>query len=1154
MTEEKPAQPEDPRDRFRRLLDEAEKIEKEASAEESQPEPPEEEFEPPVPKPKSDYPSTYLDLLGREPEPGEPVHEDLLSETRPEDVLSSKVDQVDEDSDEELIEGETLPHEEATTPPPPSLGTTPQAAPPALDTQGMPLPRRVDEIDMGATRVTPSSFEDVPAPRPATTPPVAQPPPPKKRVRPKLQTARLERGLGCLLRMSLLGAFVFVVIAVIAASIGFYVYWQIANDLPDPSDLRDRVSQFETTRILDRNGNLLYEILDPTGGRRTYIPLEDMSPYLVAATIATEDKEFYNHPGFDAMAIVRAFWQNLDSKETVSGASTITQQLTRTMFLSAEERAQRTYRRKLREAILAAEITRRYTKNEILEIYLNENFYGNLAYGVEAASQTYFGVSASDLDLGQAAFLAGLPQLPSIYDVYTNRDVTLERQQTVLLLMFQTSQEQGCISVGNSPEPVCVEASVAAEAARAFESYEFRPPLIQMRYPHWVNFVRSILEAQYDPQTIYRSGFTVHTTLDPGLQDQAQDVVTNQVNSLADRHVTNGALVVIRPSSGEILAMVGSADFDNEDIDGQVNMAVSPRQPGSAIKPLTYIAAFEKGWTPSTLLWDVKTEFPPSGDPNDPRDPYVPVNYDNRYHGPMTVRTALANSINVAAVKSLDFVKIYDDPATPAEDGLVAMAKRLGITTLTRDDYGLSLTLGGGDVSLLELSSAYAVFANGGRKIPPVAITRIDDHLGEIVYQYEQPVGEPVLQPEHTFLISSILSDNEARTWMFGANSPLNLPFQVAAKTGTTNDFRDNWTIGYTPDVVVGTWVGNADYTPMQGTSGLTGAAPIWNSFMQAAVQQLTGGNPTRFMPPTGVVEQVICSVSGTEPSQWCPKQSSEYFVAGQPPLPSGQDLWQKANIDTWTGLLASPACKDFTDNKLGLNVKDPWAVKWIKETDQGRSWAKDLGFDDPIFFTPQTACAETDSRPILEINSPSDGVVINSSPLSIYGRADATSNYSELWLQWGRGNDPVDWDLLREDNDPVNPADELYEWDVSDLEAGVVSLRLRVLSTEGTFAEKIITLDLQVPTSTPTPTDQPTATFTSTATFTPTLTSTATLTSTPTFTPTNTLIPSDTPTATSTDVPTETLTETLIPSETPTLTPSETPSETPLPSATPTP
>ncbi len=1131
MSEEKPAQPEDPRERFRRLLDEAERVEQDEAPEDAS----EEELEPPVVPPRGDYPSTYLDLIGGQSESEGPPSVGTQDAPPPEPMAESEpaldLSSIEEEvvDEQEGVGGEaTLPQQETDTPPPPGLGTTPQTAPPALDTRGMPLPRRVDEIDLGGTQVTPSAYEQTESRRPATTPASVPPPPPKRRIRPKLQGAQLERTLGCLLRMSLLGAFVLVVLAVIAASAGFYVYWQIANDLPDPSDLRERVSQFETTRILDRNGNLLYEILDPSFGRRTYITLEEMSPFLVAATIATEDKEFYNHPGFDAMAIVRAFWQNLNSKETISGASTITQQLTRTMFLSAEERAQRTYRRKLREAILAAEITRRYTKNEILEIYLNENYYGNLAYGVEAAAQTYFGSSARDLDLGQAAFLAGLPQLPSVYDVYTNRDVTLERQQTVLLLMFQASQEQGCIYVGNSPQPICIEAGEAAEVARAFESYEFKPPQVQIRYPHWVNYVRSILEDQFDPQTIYRSGFTVFTTLDPGLQDQAQEVVKNQVDSLADKHVTNGALVVIRPSTGEILAMVGSADFDDESIDGQVNMAVSPRQPGSAIKPLTYVAAFEKGWTPATLLWDVHSEFPPSGDPNDPRDPYVPVNYDNRHHGPVTVRSALANSFNIPAVKALDFVGIYDDPTTSEEDGLIAMAERLGITTLTRDDYGLSLTLGGGDVSLLELSSAFAVFANGGRRIPAVAITRIEDHLGEVVYQYQQPVGDQVLRAEHAFLISSIISDNAARAPMFGTNSMLNLPFPVAAKTGTTNDFRDNWTIGYTPDVVVGAWVGNADYTPMQGTSGLTGAAPIWNSFMQIAVQHLTGGNPTPFMAPTGVIQQVICTASGTEPSQWCPSQRSEYFVAGQPPLPKGQDLWQKATIDTWTGLLASPSCNEFTENKLGLNVSDPWAIKWIEETDQGRNWASDMGFSDPVFFTPQHACSETDSRPILEITTPDDGDVITSSPLSIYGRADATSKFSEFWLHWGRGDDPVDWDLLREEDDPVNQPDEIYEWDVSELEAGVVSLRLRVLSSEDTYAETTVSIDLQVPTPTPTPTDTPTETPTPTATFTPTLTPT------PTFTPTDTLTPSITPTATETSLPTDTPTETPTPTPTP--------------------
>ncbi len=1111
MSEEKsPQQPEEePRERFRRLLDEAERVEQEiASLAEEENLTPDEDVE-------------------------EAPADDEQTQATPDST-----DEAGEDSpvDDTAAEAETLPHEQATVPPPPRLGTTPINAPPAVDTRGMPLPRRVDEIDRGGTRVSRTAIEREKASKSAPPPEVSPAAPAGESVSPPSRTFQPEQFLGCFLRMSILGAFLVVLLTLILGTTGLIIYRRIASDLPDPSDLRERISSFETTRILDRNGNLLYEILDPDAGRRTYVSLDEMSPYLVAATIAAEDEDFYNHPGFDPMAIVRAFWQNLASRETVSGASTITQQLTRTLFLSPEERASRTYRRKLREAILAAEITRRYTKDEILEIYLNENYYGNMAYGVEAAAQTYFGVSADQLNLAQASFLAGLPQLPSVYDIYTNREKTLQRHEDILMLMYQTSQEMGCLAVSNNPQPICVDAGEAAAAVEEIAAYEFKPPDVEMRYPHWVNYVRSILEERYDPQTIYRSGFSVYTTLDPGLQDTAQQVVSDQVAALADKHVTNGALVTIRPSTGEILAMVGSADFENADIDGQVNMAVSPRQPGSSIKPLTYVAAFEQGWTPATLIWDVRSEFPPSGDPNDTRPPYVPVNYDERYHGPMLVREALSNSINVAAVKTLDFVGIYDNPETEIRDGLVPMAERLGITTLTRQDYGLSLTLGGGDVTLLELSGAYTVFANGGRKVPLVAITRIEDHLGEIVYQYETPPGEQALRQEHAFLISSILSDNEARAPMFGYNSALNLPFQVAAKTGTTNDFRDNWTIGYTPDVVVGAWVGNADYTPMEGTSGLTGAAPIWASFMQTVVQQLTGGSPTSMLPPAGIVERVICAESGTEPSQWCPSQRREYFAADQLPLPEEEDLWQEATIDTWTELLASPECSDFTETELGLNVEDPWAVKWIKETNQGRAWAEEMGFSEPIFFTPQEECTEDDSRPILGLVSPDDGELIESSPVEIYGQVDATSNFERYKLLWGRGTDPDDWDTICKDDDPVPEPEEICSWEVDELEAGEVTLRLRLFSTEDTYAETSLQIDLQVPTPTPTPTSTYTQTATPTFTSTSTLTPTATLTPTVTETPTATLSPTSTftqttaPTATDTEAPTATQT----PSSTP--------------------
>jgi membrane peptidoglycan carboxypeptidase len=529
---------------------------------------------------------------------------------------------------------------------------------------------------------------------------------------------------------------------------------------------------------------------------------------------------------------------------------------------------------------------------------------------------------------------------------------------------------------------------------------------------------------------------------------------------------------------------------NNESIDGQVNMAVSPRQPGSSIKPVTYIAAFEKGWTPSTLIWDIYSEFPPSGDPNDPSDPYIPVNYDEGYHGPVTVRSALA--------------------------------RKLGINSFDRNDYGLSLTLGGGETTLLEMTGAYAVIANGGRLIPPVAITRIEDYQGNLVFQYSPPAGEQVIRLEHAFLISSILSDNQARTPAFGPDSVINLPFQAAAKTGTTNDFRDNWTIGYTPDLVVGTWVGNADYTPMQGTTGLTGAAPIWASFMQTAIQQLTGNNPTPFIKPAGVVERVICTISGTEPSQWCPSQRNEYFSADQLPLPKGYDLWQKASIDSWTGFLSSPECSDFIQQEMALNVTEKWAVKWIQDTDQGKSWAKALGFDDPIFFTPKKSCTINDSRPLLAFTSLSNGQVITSNPLTIYGLAGATADFYQYRLEFGFGGDPVEWELLDKSKIPVNQPDDLYEWDISDLPAGKVTLRLYLKSTQNTFAEVRVWLDLQVPTPTPTETPTPTPTPTSTWTLTPSITPSSTITPSPypTDTLTNTPEPTETPSPTDTDTP----------------------------------
>lgn len=989
--------------------------------------------------------------------------------------------------------------------PPPSLGSTPFTPPPALDERGMPLPRRMDEPPSPG-RTSPSSINRT---RSATVPTQ-----PQSKFMVWWKTSgpgglSKGQGWGCILRMLVIGLFIGIVMAIIGGSLAVYYYNRIASTLPEVQDLREQAAQFETTRILDREGNLLYELVDPSAGKRTYVPLDEISPYLVAATIATEDANFYSHPGYDVMAIARSFYYNLVSDQIVSGASTITQQLTKMLVLAPQEQVSRTYIRKLREAILAAEITRQYSKDEILELYLNEINFGNLAYGVEAAAETYFNTSAKNLTLGQASFLAGLPQLPAVYDIYTNREATLRRHESVLVLMYQTSLEQGCIQVSNNQQPICVGAGEATSAADEIKNYDFQAPTWEMHHPHWVYYITSLLENIYDPQTIYRSGFTVHTTLDPQLQEIAQNVVREQVELLESKHVTNGALIALQPSTGEILAMVGSADFDNKDIQGEINMSVSPRQPGSSFKPLTYVAAFEKGWTPATLIWDVPSEFPPSGDPNDPRDPYEPVNYDERFHGPVTVRKALANSYNIPAVKALDFVGIYDDPDTEKEEGLIPFAQRMGISTLDRNDYGLALTLGGGEVTLLDLTGAYATFANGGRQVPPVAITRIEDFQGNLIYEYQQPPGEQVIRPEHAFLISSILSDTNARIPGFGTNPVINLPFKAAAKTGTTNDFRDNWTLGYTPDLAVGVWVGNADYTPMQDTTGLSGAAPIWAEVMQEGIQRLTGGNPSGFSRPAGIVERVICSISGTEPSKYCPSQRSEYFAADQPPLTSDQDLWEEVVVDTWTNKLWTSDCPDYHTEKLGIHVDDPWAIKWLKNDKEGKEWAKNVGLTKkPYIIDESDLCSAADSRPLLDFGSPRDEDILVTSSVDVFARVDATSNFQEARLDYGPGTDPVQWKTIQAITDPITSVSEIMTWDISGLPSGWVTLRLYMKSSNNGYAEKRIQVNIQVPTPTPTQTYTPTPTATQTPTI--TLTPAASETPTPSSTPTPT--PSPTP------------------------------------------
>lgn len=970
--------------------------------------------------------------------------------------------------------------------------TQPTRPPRPDDVETGPLPWEDGEPTNPSPRIptgiTPTAGFPRPIPPPQRT--IYIPPPPRLENPPRRRT----RGRGWAAR-----AFFFLTLAgVLLFFIGFAAivtgYALIAAQLPPPEELVNRQAAFVSSKIYDRHGRLLYEAMDPHGGRRTYVPLDRISPYLIQATIATEDANFYRHPGFDPIAVLKAVYRNLRSGEVVSGASTITQQVARNLLLSPEERVQRTAWRKIKEVILAYEIRRRYTPDTILEIYLNEIYYGNLAYGIEAAAETYFGVSAADLTLGQAAFLAGLPQSPATYDVFGGgRELALARMQDVLRLMV----EQGYISQAQ-----------AAAAAAEMANYEFKAhaPSDRIPAPHFVAYVRQVVEQTYGPEALYRGeGLRIYTTLDLGLQQLAEQIVAQHVAGLADRHVTNGALVAIEPSTGYVLAMVGSADFYNEEIDGQVNVALSERQPGSAIKPLTYVAAFERGWTPATLIWDLPTEFPDGANP-----PYRPRNYDERFHGPVLVRDALANSYNVPAVKALQFIGI------PA---LKEMAARLGITTLTREDYGLSLTLGGGEVKLLELTGAFAVFANGGVRVPPTPILRIEDARGNVLVDNTVRSGQQVIRPEHAYLITSILSDRQARCPAFGCPNALELSRPAAAKTGTTNDFRDAWTIGYTPDLVVGVWVGNADNSEMINVPGSRGAAPIWHDFMEAALAD----KPVRdFVRPPGIVEMEICADSGTQPSPYCPRRKKEVFAKDQPPLGPEHDWYQLVRIDTVTGLLANEFCPDHVIEEVRLVITDP----------QGREWAQAQGLP----LAPTEYCTEGTSQPVIQITSPAPGSTVYG-PVPIVGTV-LVPNFDHYEVQYGVGADPQGWGWISGPHlAPVRDG-QLTTWDTTNLAPGLYTLRVTAWDTEGHRYEGRVQCYVAEPSPTPTPTGTPTPTVTATPIPTPTLT------------PTQTPLPTSAPTSTPT--PSPTLPPTATPTSTPTPAPTATPASTPSPSPTP--
>lgn len=650
------------------------------------------------------------------------------------------------------------------------------------------------------------------------------------------------------------------VAAIVAGSILFIYLW-LLRDLPS-TDSVDASLRVPSVRIIDRNGRLLYEVLPDDTGRNQPVELEQIPQACIDATLATEDSTFYTNPGVSLRGVARAIWINLRGGDVISGGSTITQQVVRNLLLDTQESAERTLRRKLRESLLAYRLTNQLSKDEILILYLNQTYYGNLSYGIESAAGSYFNKPIEELSIAECALLAGLPQAPSLYDPLTDQEAAKERQLIVLGLM----QEQGNITT--------VQAANASQQPLAYAAERY-----SIDAPHFVQYVFAEVQRNLTAEELYAGGLDIQTTLDLDYQNAANRIAIRHLERLNQGSssqpaagANNAAVVAMNPINGHVLVMLGNPDYFDASNSGAINLAVSPRQPGSTLKPFTYAATFDPTrpapWTAATMILDVRTAFV-----SKEGDSYVPVNFDHRYHGPVLVREALASSYNIPAVIALDAV---------GTDALFDLLAQLGVSTLiNRDNYDLSVTLGSGDVRLLELTAAYAALANQGVAVQPQAIIEVRNQQGEVIYRPPTGEAQQVLDPRVVWLLSDILSDNTARTPSFGPNSILQIGRPAAVKTGTTTDFRDNWTVGYTPQLVTGVWVGNADNTPMSNVSGVSGAGPIWHDFMREA---LAGTPEEWFSQPSGLVQERVCSLSGLQPTEACPHTRLEWFITGTQP------------------------------------------------------------------------------------------------------------------------------------------------------------------------------------------------------------------------------------------------------------------------------
>jgi len=724
-------------------------------------------------------------------------------------------------------------------------------------------------------------------------------------------------------------------------SLAILLFAWYAKDLPTPGKIRS-LKMAASTQLFDRNGKPIYALHGDV--KRDLLTSQDIPTTIKEAAVATEDRNFYSHHGIVFTSILRAIYTDITNHGTSQGASTITQQYVKNALLDPKK----TFTRKIKELILTLEIEVMYNKDQILTMYLNEIPWGSNAYGAQAASQTYFNKDAKNLDLAESATLVAMVQRPTYYSPYgTHPDQRLARVNYVLDSMTNLKY---------------ITKDQADQAKKEAKDIKFAQPHEYIVAPHFVQFVKEALVQKYGEQMVEEGGLRVTTTLDLDKEAKAEQALTDAANGRFNGiNASNAALVSIDPKTGQILAMVGSIDYFNNDIDGQVNVADSARQPGSSFKPLVYATAFKGNYDPAHILWDVTTDFGGG---------YTPKNYDGTTHGPVTMRQALSNSLNIPAVKTLYLAGI---------DNSLKTAHEMGITTLNgkADQYGLSLVLGSGEVKLIDLTTAYGVFANQGDLSPTTSILKVTDSSGKVLDEYKDDQGKKqVLDPQVAYEMSSILSDNDARSMVFGSRSALYFPDRnVAVKTGTTSLYKDAWTLGYTPSIVTGVWVGNNDGTPMTaGAAGAMAAAPIFHQYMASVLD----GTPNEdFNRPQGIEDVTVDKFSNKLPTKNSPQTVSDIFASWQVPK-DHDDIHVTLNIDKYTGLKASADCPDqFTNTETftDLHSEVPDNPNWENPV---RAAAESYGIH--VSYPPnETSCAGLSGKPTVNITSPSNNASVGS-------------------------------------------------------------------------------------------------------------------------------------------------------------------------------